>query len=56
MGWVFESVPPIVVLQYQKNDDYVKEAPAYCRSFLDGLHTVKGGGKQTDRQTARPRY
>ena len=21
----------------QKNDDYVKEAPAYCRSSLDGL-------------------
>ena len=21
-----------------KNDDSVKEAPAYCQSFLDGLH------------------
>ena len=23
----------------KKNDDSVKEAPAYCQSFLDGLHT-----------------
>ena len=30
-------------------DDYsVKEAPAYCRSFFDGLHTWKGGGGQKE--------
>ena len=29
-----------------KNDDSVKEAPAYCWSFLDGLHTWKGGEGQ----------
>ena len=28
----------------KKNDDFVKEAPAYCRSFLDGLDTWKEGG------------
>ena len=29
---------------YPKNDDSVKEAPAYCRSFLDGLYKTNGGG------------
>ena len=28
-----------------KNDDSVKEAPAYCRSFLDGLNKLKGRPK-----------
>ena len=28
-----------------KNDDSVKEAPAYCRSFLDGLNRLKGRPK-----------
>ena len=26
-------------LSFDKNDDSVKEAPAYCRSFLDSLHS-----------------
>ena len=26
-------------LLIKKNDDTVKEGPAYCRSFLDGLYT-----------------
>ena len=30
-----------------KNDDSVKEAPAYCRNFLDGLYTCKGGGQKS---------
>ena len=29
----------------RKNDDSVKEAPAYCRSFLDGLTKLMGAGK-----------
>ena len=29
----------------KKNDDSVKEAPAYCRSFLDGLNGLKGRAK-----------
>ena len=28
----------------KKNDDSVKEAPAYCRSFLDGLYNTKEVG------------
>ena len=28
-----------------KNDDSVKEAPAYCRSFLDGLYKANGVGE-----------
>ena len=28
-----------VVVFVKKNDDSVKEAPAYCRSFLDSLHS-----------------
>ena len=28
-----------------KNDDSVKEAPAYCQSFLDGLHIICEVGK-----------
>ena len=28
----------------QKNNDSVKEAPAYCRSFLDGLYKTNEGG------------
>ena len=28
-----------------KNDNYVKEAPAYYRSFLDSFHKKKGRGK-----------
>ena len=30
---IFESTPYLT-----KNDDSVKEAPAYCRSFLDSLY------------------
>ena len=35
----FKTIPqmPKHVKTYHKNDDSVKEAPAYCRSFLDGL-------------------
>ena len=34
-----------VVSHYvNKNDDSVKEAPAYCRSFLDGLYNTKEVG------------
>ena len=32
----------------KKNDDSVKEAPAYCRSFLDSLYNLKRGGEVGD--------
>ena len=38
-----QDLPPphpktVESLPLYKNDDSVKKAPAYCRSFLDGLH------------------
>ena len=33
------------VQNFKKNDDSVKEAPAYCRSFLDGLYKTNGVGE-----------
>ena len=35
----------LAALCMTKNDDSVKEAPAYCRSFLDGLNKLKGRPK-----------
>ena len=40
-----------VCIYAKKNDDSVKEAPAYCRSFLDSLYNCKrvaGGGEVGD--------
>ena len=41
--YIFGNKPRIFIFGYlKKNDDSVKEAPAYCRSFLDGLRNWKG--------------
>ena len=31
----------------EKNEDFVKEALAYCQSFFDSLHTWKGGARKS---------
>ena len=39
--FILNGTKPCITEMEIKNDDSVKEAPAYCRSFLDGLHNEK---------------